>query len=202
MHSSSILSCLILFAVTGCGPMEPSVDANGVDGGVFPGAPVDAGVMARPSTDGGEGADGGSSESLAGRWRLVGTWRLENQQKLRTTHTAMATESGSSVRFEVEGFCTLRATRQGATLTLDPNQQCTVPTGQTFPIQAEMLGNTFTPPMSFTASYCYGVALDTAQPATLTPNGFSTTGLGAADSQCQTRPTRPCALEFEFARLP
>lgn len=190
MRSSSMLSCLVLFAVTGCGPLEAPADAG--DAGALPVSSVDAGVA----------VDGGASDSLAGRWQLVGTWRLENQQKLRTTHTATAFESGASVRFEVDGFCTLRATRRGSVLTLDPGQQCTVPPGQRLSMQSEMLGNTFTPPMSFTTTYCYGVALDTAQPATLTPSGFSTTGLGAADSQCQTRPTRPCALEFEFTRAP
>jgi hypothetical protein len=184
--------CLVSFALAACGPMELSPDAGPrVDAGQLVASPMDAGTMT---------PDAGTMDSLAGAWRLVGTWKLENQQALRSTHQVTATVTGNAVRFEVGGFCTLRATRQGSTITLDADQQCTVPSGAMFPIQPEMMPGVFAMQMPFTAPYCYGVSLTSAQPATLTATGFTATGTGAADSQCQTRATRPCALTFEFTR--
>lgn len=180
-----LIVSLFVFAagLTACGPMDLTSDA---------GSFVDAGTPASP--------DAGAVDPLAGAWRLVGTWKLENQQALRTTHQVTATVTGDAVRFDVGGFCTVRATRSGSTITLDADQQCMVTPGVMFPIQPEVMPGMFGMQVPFTASSCYGVSLTSAQPATLTPTGFTTTGIGAADSQCQTRATRPCALTFEFTR--
>jgi hypothetical protein len=187
MNRLLMLGSAVAVVTTGC--LVPTVDGD---------AGVDAGVTAAH--------DAGTT--LSGSWSLVGTYTITGTSNptIRSSHTAVATETDAGVSFDVGGWCQLKAVRSGAQVTLVPNQHCTVPTNTMFQIAVVDADGGAGAPMTLNQPYCYRIELASAGPAPFSTTSLHFSGTGAAGSggvdnaTCDTATTQPLTVQLDLTR--
>ena len=158
------------------------------------GDPKDAGTML-------DGGPAQGTNTMSGTWQLVGTYKL-GATRIRSFHTAVATETDGGIIFDADGWCQLKATRTSTDVTLVPGQHCVVPAGVRLELATETEPGVFGAPFAARQPYCYGVALGSASasPVSATSLSFSGNGFVSAFS-CQTA-TEPLTVQIDLNREP
>lgn len=152
--------------------------------------------------------DAGVHESLlGGPWQLRITavqTSMPSMATIRVYQTMQATEDDAGVTFDA-GYCQLRVDRDGAALTLRPNQACTVLKNTQLVVDVPTGPGTFGPRMNFVTNNCYAIRLDvTVGSVPVSGNSLTFSGRGAVESGdgnvCTSEPHQPYDFTFELSR--